>query len=260
MSAAESDGKPTATMLTANVGGTTPATSDFVAGLSARVRRAVNNRRASYRSPHLRRGYMMQFQEIERAVSDELRRCTDGDLSKQRVLDIGCGAGGWLREFVNWGAKPGNLVGIDALQERIEEARELCSPNIQLICGSAEKLEFENASFDIVMLFMTMSLILESDQREHVAVEALRVLKRTGAILWYDYRYQRPEMKGLETPVTKRQLQRLFPGCHFALKSILPFPPVSRLLAEIWRPAWHLLHPVPLLRTCYVGSITKPLN
>ena len=57
----------------------------------------------------------MQFQEIERAVSDDLRQCTGGDLSEQRVLDIGCGAGGWLLEFVKWGAKPGNLVGIDAL-------------------------------------------------------------------------------------------------------------------------------------------------
>ena len=231
--------------------------TDFVAALESRVSRAVEKRRASYRSPRLQRGYMMQFQEIERAVSDELRHCTNGDLSQQRVLDIGCGAGGWLREFVKWGAKPRNLTGIDALRERVEEARELCPTGIQLICGSAENLEFEDESFDIIMLFESMSLILEEDVRRRVAAEALRVLKRSGSILWYEFRYQRPEMKGLLAPVTKGQLKELFPGCNLMLKSIHPFPPISRRLAEIWRPAWYLFNVIPPLRTCYVGTITK---
>lgn len=260
MALAELNAESSASLVAANDVSPSTADSSFVAALQKRVSCAVEKRRASYRSPRLRRGYMMQFQEIERAVIDEVRTCTGGDLSSQQILDIGCGAGGWLREFVKWGAKPANLVGVDALHERIDEARAMCPADIRLICGSAEKLEFDDESFDLIMIFESMSLILEQEVRERVAAEAVRVLKRNGAILWYDFRYQRPEMKGLLAPVTEPQLRRLFPGCELRLKSIHPFPPISRRLAEIWRPAWYLLDIIPPLRTCYVGTITKKLT
>ena len=227
------------------------------ASLQARVSTAVQRRAESYGSPWLDPGYVSQFQEIERAVADELRRLTGGVLAGRKVLDIGCGAGGWLCELAKWGAKPSDLVGVDSLSGRLAEARAKCPPGVQLVCGSAEDLRFASESFDIIMLFQSLTLMIDPGVRERVASEALRVLKADGMILIYDYRYQRPEMKGLLLPVTKQDIHRIFPNCRVNVRSIHPFPPISRRLARVWRPAWHLLNVIPPLRTCNVASVFK---
>jgi SAM-dependent methyltransferase len=230
----------------------------FDAGsLRARVTTAVQKRAQSYRGPWLDPGYMCQFQEIERAVADELQRFTGGVLAGHKVLDIGCGAGGWLCELAKWGARPSDLVGIDCLSERLAEARAKCPPKVQLVCGTAEDLRFASESFDFIMLFQSLSLMIDPGVRERVASEALRVLKADGMILIYDYRYQRPEMKGLLLPVTKQDIRRIFPNCHVQIRSIHPFPPVSRRLARVWRPAWHIFNVIPPLRTCNLASVFK---
>src|SRR5690348_822358 len=106
------------------------------------VRIATSRKSASYHFPWLRPGYMMQFQEIERAVLGEIRRCFGSSLHGLKVLDIGCGSGGWLREFIKWGAQPESLYGIDAIEERIAEARRLTPAGVRLILGNAVSLEF----------------------------------------------------------------------------------------------------------------------
>lgn len=225
--------------------------------LEARVGDAVRKRSEAYQSPWLDRGYMCQFQEIERAVVDELRRFTGGNLDGRKVLDIGCGSGGWLCEFVKWGARPADLVGIDALPDRLKEAREKCAPGVKLVRGAAENLEFGDETFDIIMLFQSLTLMLDPALRQRVAAEALRVLKPKGVILIYDYRYDRPEMKGLLSAVTQDDIRRVFSGCLVNIRSIHPFPPLSRRLARIWRPAWHLLNVFPPLRTCNFAIVSK---
>ena len=44
-------------------------------------------------------------------------------LEGRKIADIGCGTGNWLLEFIQWGAKPENLFGIDLNSPRIGEAR-----------------------------------------------------------------------------------------------------------------------------------------
>ncbi len=99
-----------------------------VHALADRVARAVAKRSASHNYPHLKRGYMMQFREVEAAVLREVSRCSGGSLSGRKILDIGCGPGGWIRKFVEWGAAPESIFGIDALADRLDEARmKLCA-------------------------------------------------------------------------------------------------------------------------------------
>ena len=40
------------------------------------------------------------------------------DLSKIKVLDVGCGDGTFTRKLIEWGFKPQNIVGIDILDYR----------------------------------------------------------------------------------------------------------------------------------------------
>jgi SAM-dependent methyltransferase len=200
---------------------------------------------------------MMQFQEIERAVLMEVSRHLRGSLHGLRLLDIGCGEGGWIRQFIHWGARPELIFGIDAIEERIAEARHLTPAGVTLICGNAADLQFADESFDLVMLFECLCIMTDSATRMRMASEALRVLKPGGAILFYDFRYGRPGLGDVLRPLRKYEIKQLFPGCDFRLRSIHPFPPLSRKLAGITPAAWHLLNLVPPMRTSYVGTIKK---
>ncbi|HWQ28848.1 MAG TPA: methyltransferase domain-containing protein, partial [Dehalococcoidia bacterium] len=46
------------------------------------------------------------------------------DLSTARVLDAGCGDGGLLARFVEWGAAPERVAGVDVSAARVARARE----------------------------------------------------------------------------------------------------------------------------------------
>jgi ubiquinone/menaquinone biosynthesis C-methylase UbiE len=229
---------------------------DMIA-LADRVSQAVAKTPKSYEYPWLNRGYMMQFREAEAAVLRHVSKRTGGSLRDRRILDIGCGAGGWIHELILWGAEPELIYGVDALGDRLEEARRKVPLGVNLSLVNAAKLNFADSFFDLVLMFHSVSMMAEEQMRVSVASEALRVLKPGGAVLWYDFRYQRPAMRGLECPIRKRDLRRWFPGCRFHLQSILAFPPISRRLARIWLPLWYLLKIIPPLRVCYVGSIIK---
>src|SRR5215472_11175534 len=162
------------------------------------VRAATTRRRRAYNFPWLRAGYMMQFQQIERAVLRETSRYFCG-LEGLKILDIGCGAGGWLREFIKWGADPRLMTGSDAIEERIAEARHLTTPEVRLICGDATALEVPDESFDLVMMFECLCMMTDQGTRKKMAAEALRVLKNNG-VLFYDFRYRRPGLGDVFRP------------------------------------------------------------
>jgi SAM-dependent methyltransferase len=235
---------------------TPPDGPDAVSKMADNVRTATRRRSAAYVFPWLRAGYMMQFQEIERAVLREVSRYFCG-LEGLKILDIGCGAGAWLREFIKWGADPKLMVGIDAIEERIAEARHLTPPAVHLVCGNAASLEAPKESFDLVMLFECLCMMTDHTTRKQMASEALRVLKNDGVILFYDFRYRRPGLGDVFRPLGMREIKDLFPQCTLRIRSIHPFPPLSRKFAAVTPGAWHLLNLVPALRTSYFGSIRK---
>lgn len=121
-------------------------------------------------------------------------------LSDKRILDIGCGTGDWLRDFVQWGAQPENMHGIDLLKDRVKRAKEL-SPNIDLVCRNAESIHFADKTFDIILQSTTFTSILNVNMKRKIATEMLRVLKNDGIILWHDFRCdnpKNPDVKGIE--------------------------------------------------------------
>ena len=118
----------------------------------ARIRAVYANRpkydvRYSCFSP----GNLFILQECERRFLALLKRCDFAPLDKKKILEIGCGSGYWLREFIKWGARPENIVGVDLLSHRVAEAKKLCPEAVQVQCGSAADLAFPNATFDLVL-------------------------------------------------------------------------------------------------------------
>jgi SAM-dependent methyltransferase len=102
-----------------------------------------------------------------------------------RILDVGCGTGRHLRTFIDFGAEPSNLVGLEVQPGRLEVARRL-SPNVTFTLGSGWDLPFPKGSFDLVTQFVVFSSIALPDLRQHLAREMVRVTAPGGYIFWWD--------------------------------------------------------------------------
>jgi SAM-dependent methyltransferase len=90
----------------------------------ARIRAAYAKReeadaRYSWFSP----GYQFMMQQRERRLLALLRRHDCENLDSKKILEVGCGAGQWLCDFIKWGARPENVTGIELLADRVSKAR-----------------------------------------------------------------------------------------------------------------------------------------
>ena len=112
----------------------------------------------------------------------------DIDLEPLKVLDVGCGTGGFLRYLTSIGATPEFLHGVDLMEYRIEQARKLSPPTIDFYHGDAQKLAYPDFSFDMVSQLTVFSSFHEEGLREKIAREMDRVLRPGGILLWYDLR------------------------------------------------------------------------
>jgi ubiquinone/menaquinone biosynthesis C-methylase UbiE len=201
-------------------------------------------------------GHVFEIQQLERGILECLRREGLAALERQKVLEIGCGNGFWLREFIKWGAEPENLAGVDLLGHRIAEARGRCPRHVRLEHANAARLRFAAASFDIVFQATVFTSILDAALKMAVAKEMMRVVNNEGVILWYDFRFnnpRNPDVRGVE----REEIARLFPGCEVALRRVTLAPPLARRLAPLSWMSCQLLEKIPWLCTHYLGTIRK---
>lgn len=202
-------------------------------------------------------GHLFIEQEIERRVLALLKRqgCSDS-LPEKRILEVGCGIGFRLRQFVKWGAEPQNLVGLDLLPDDVVEARRLSPTSTALCCRNAADLEFPDETFDIVFQSMVFSSVLDASMRQRIAAEMLRVLKTDGFIIWYDFHCDNPwnpDVRGIR----RREIRQLFSGCRITLERLTLVPHASRLLAPYSWLLCYFFSTIPLLCTHYLGVVRK---
>lgn len=200
--------------------------------------------------------YVFMVQEQERRMLVALEQHGFTCLDNIKILEIGCGRGYWLREFIKWGAKPQNITGIDLLPDRVEEARRLCPGGVKIECGSAGKLGFRAGSFDLVLQSTVFSSVLDPSLRQQIALEMLRVTKENGAILWYDFHVNNPRNPDVQG-INKRKINQLFSGCRIKLRRITLAPPLARLLAPYSLLTCYLLERFKVFNTHYLGVIRK---
>ena len=177
-------------------------------------------------------------------------------LSNIRILDVGCGNGNMLRSFLEWGALPENVAGIDLLSERIERAQYL-NPNLDIRLGSATELPWPDASFDLVCQHTVFTSILASDIKKQVASEMNRVLSPEGAILWYDFFHSRPS--SIVHKIEANEIHTLFPDLNIIIHRCTLSTRIARHIPDFLLPTLYpLLEAIPLLRTHYIGLLKKP--
>jgi ubiquinone/menaquinone biosynthesis C-methylase UbiE len=105
-----------------------------------------------------------------------------------RVLDVGCGPGYFVRMLAEAVGPTGSAVGIDAAPEMLDYARRKARrlPNCRFEAGSAEALPFPDASFDVVMSSLMLHH-LPDGLRLQAAIEMKRVLRPGGVVLLADF-------------------------------------------------------------------------
>jgi ubiquinone/menaquinone biosynthesis C-methylase UbiE len=179
---------------------------------------------------------LYSMHSLERNLLALLKRHEFTSLSEKKILDVGCGSGGFLRRFLDYRASPGNLYGIDLMAQRIEDARRL-HPGINWCVGSAHKLPYADASFDLVMSFVMFSSILDESLRQKIVAEMWRVLKPGGLILFYDFMYAHPHNQAV-AGISQHNAKQLFskPGVRYDFRRITLAPPISRIMAP--RSCW----------------------
>lgn len=109
------------------------------------------------------------------------------------VLDVGCGAGMDSLIAAQMVGPTGSVTGIDMTSEMIAKARrsvaEAGLDTVTIVEGSAERLPFPDASFDVVISNGVIDLIPDKDA---VFSEIVRVLRPGGRIQLADVTIQRP--------------------------------------------------------------------
>ena len=112
-------------------------------------------------------------------------------------LDVGCGGGHLVRDIGMVLGNKGRVVGLDATNEQIRGARDLCEgmTNIEFVEGDATKMDFPDASFDGLASIQTLDYITDVNA---ALLEARRVLKQGSRItlvcvLWDHWRFHGPE-------------------------------------------------------------------
>jgi ubiquinone/menaquinone biosynthesis C-methylase UbiE len=104
-----------------------------------------------------------------------------GDIRGRRVIDLGCGEGGYAREIASRGA---HVIGVDGSERMLEVARQRAQTEkleIEFVCANANALTpLLDRSVDIVVA--AMSLMDVEDYRGAVA-EVHRILVPDGSLV-----------------------------------------------------------------------------
>ena len=197
-------------------------------------------------------GYLRSLGERDDRLRGLLSRLPH-NLTRCRVLDVGCGYGSLLNLFHEQGVPADGLFGIDLLLNRIQVARKRY-PSFTLKEGNAEQIDFPDKRFDVVTVFTVFSSILDRGMAESVARNIARVLANGGTIIWYDMRYPNPWNRNVR-PITKRRIRELFPSFELQLESLTLLPPLARHLGPATNCIYPLLVKVPVLRSHYLGLL-----
>jgi len=198
-------------------------------------------------------GHLYALHEREATMIALLHSAGLDSLAGLKILDVGCGSGTTLRQFLDYGVSPEQLWGIDLLPELTERARCL---NLQVTCGSASDLPFPDCSFDLVSQFTLFTSVLDPMVKRQIAHEMDRVLRPGGKVLWYDFAVDNPSNPDVRG-VRLAEVRALFPEYSITSRHITLAPPLGRVLGYFGPTVYFLASTLRFLCTHYLCLLEK---
>lgn len=170
---------------------------------------------------------LFKDQVTESKLLEKLSHDGFHDLKHLHVLDLGCGDGQWLRKWLEWGAVPERLTGVDFYEPLLKRAIHL-TPSVQFIQAHPDELPFEDKQFNVIFMFGVLMHILDDSLRKKIGRECLRVLSDDGILITFNL--NKGEEKRLEPYVAYNtigvdleELMLLFPDCHIDFDDLSPY-------------------------------------
>jgi ubiquinone/menaquinone biosynthesis C-methylase UbiE len=185
--------------------------------------------------------------EIRAALLERLLAAAGDRLGAQpEILDMGCGSGWWLDVFRRHGVDGARLHGVDAIDERIEMARELL-PESDLRVGDVRRLSYPDDHFGVVLIVSVLSDLQSVSDVEDALREAVRVLAPGGILLCYEPRVPNPFNREVHR-ISKGTLRRVL-GRGWRSTTLTVLPPLSYRLGSLAPRLYPMLSKIPPLRS-----------
>ncbi|HEY6339361.1 MAG TPA: class I SAM-dependent methyltransferase [Candidatus Sulfotelmatobacter sp.] len=200
-------------------------------------------------------GHLYALHEREATMAALLRSAGLRSLADLRILDVGCGKGATLRQYLEYEADPSQLWGIDLLPEFAKKAR-LSSPHLRIACATASCLPFADGSFDFVSQSMLFTSVLNPEVKCQIAHEIDRVLVPGGKLLWYDFAFNNPSNADVRG-IPLAEVRRLFPSFILTSRRITLAPPLGRAIGRFGPATYYLASRIRFLCTHYLCLLQK---
>jgi ubiquinone/menaquinone biosynthesis C-methylase UbiE len=188
------------------------------------------------------------LRERHQAILHLLKQVVRHDLKHLRLLEVGCGSGIHLLEFLRMGFAPQHLAGVEMRPERLALAQRVLPPTIKLHGGDACFMDIAPHSMDIVFQATVFSSLPDTEARIRLAETIWPWVKPGGGVLWYDRVVndtRQPEVRGLPM----RHIRRLFPQAQLESRRVTLAPPLAQTVCRISPHLYPLLNAIPQLRT-----------
>ena len=130
-----------------------------------------------------------RINEVIRIFLKEVLLQTQKEIDNIKVLDAGCGKGGWTRGMLDFIGNPNNLSGMEYSDNRIRHCRDM-NPAIHYFEGDITKAIISNEYFDGPYDGIVCADVLMHIRQKKDVLSALKnmrdALEENGILLWYD--------------------------------------------------------------------------
>jgi len=198
-------------------------------------------------------------QERQRALMALLARHLHRPLAELDLLEVGCGGGDNLLDWLRLGCSPARVAGNELLPERAATARGRLPAATCVLEGDALQLPLAPASLDLVHQSTVFSSILDDGFQQRLAERMWQWLRPGGAVVWYDFTVdnpRNPDVRGV--PLSR--VRQLFPAGRIDVRRVTLAPPIARRVVRLHPAAWRVFNTLPLLRTHVLAWIEKPTS
>ena len=198
----------------------------------------------------------LSVQERQREMLKLFLRLGHQDLGVLRLLEVGCGTGGNLLEFLRLGFSPEHLQGIELLPDRTALARECLPQTLTVHAGDALQLALGDGAVDIVFVSTVFSSLLDPAYQARLARRMWQWVRPGGGVLWYDFQFNNPRNADVRG-VPLARLRELFPEGQLQARRVTLAPPLARAAVRLHPSLYTVFNSLPLFRTHVLAWIGK---